>query len=339
MANKCLVTKLKGTVDNPELKKFGELDFTFEGCTGNYGPTTGMIDVLEIVSASEFTYEIVGTGVSVEIAPSYPLSPQPAALSGTRPSGYTYFVLTGTGKIKIVSKYNLITVAPRKNINFENVDDVRALFMREDFGIQIEQNADSIRVFDSLNYQTKFKENPSTHRVQVPVIVNAEDYANYVPVKTENTLPLSFTLFKQGGNGTHINGDLINIAQMAIDNDFTFAAVSSWFSQATGWVGDISKFTQVCAEDCTSFILLGLDATKCDKDCTKFATWKNLQFLNYTFTPEAEWKPVFDAWKALGTYNGRSVEVYVRGASNGEDVYNMGHHLVFDAQGNYSFEP
>ena len=97
--NECLVTKLKGTVDNDDLLKYGEFKFKFNADPGN------VITISNVKTNS--VYKIKGEGYFTDST-----GVQNYGKEFTAAAGEAYFIATGVGEVICQHKYdmNLFTV-------------------------------------------------------------------------------------------------------------------------------------------------------------------------------------------------------------------------------------
>ena len=278
MANNCLVTKLKGTVDNPNLPVYGEMVLNLTDlskATQNFMVRTGNEPV---------TYEFIGA------------TPNDGVYSGTIPANTTReLAYTGVGKFKLKSKYGLSSLELNSSVLFE--PDAA-------YYVDCEIGTNGKNVWDHVEKEVKLKAF-STHYFCLPLIRDA-DYSkvtigntmNYSVCPYDSNTPNKYNL------SANVLQAVVNKMRQVDANSLTI--ISMWETAVVLDLSTLADFTRL-----THLVVHNIHYTGDPSEC--FKPLINLMSLNIQKggdTTKWDATSLFNYWAANGKIG--TINLYVK---------------------------
>lgn len=314
----CLVTKLKGTVDNPNLRYYGEFRIYAKNLTGNNNTS------FAIVPGSSVHYKAIGID-------SLTINSAPAEMEGVLTANSTITILAASdgGYVRFWSKYDgLKDLMIGRGVSFDYED----LYAVSDL---IKIGVDSLYVgWEHLDKPIELYayQSASNKTLTIPLIKDMQGYKN-IKIAQDEYYPfdrISFDHDLDVANYFGASGDLNNVLNVEGLSDNLDKLYNFRVYENNCYISNIEAFA-----DCvnlnsftTHMSAIGGDVINTVKN------WTNLNMLVIAERNSTrEWKPLFDAWKA--TVRSRTITVYLTGTYDGTSISNK-HSLVYDANGDYT---
>ena len=313
MAN-CLVTKLKGTVDNPNLPYYGQLTLKLHDTN-----IPSQQNLYILYTAGYNTHiNYIATGLTT-LSNSQGGAQIP--MQGTVNPG-TQLFWTGNGEIKLWSKYNMPGISVNSRAEFKNIEEL--YYLNDDFKLQ---SYSYFTVVDSIDKDIYFNNGEQ----RLPAVKNLD----YSKVHVTPGVDVYMYLFKidpvtgfQIHNGLGISGDMNNILGvqgMTLQNLKAFEAYE-----------DGLYFSNINVFNGAGWSRLDIHGSVMNGDViAAFSSWTNLTFFTYEKSLNVEWKPVLDAWKTAGVVS-RTIQCICNGTIDGVNI-NGGFNVTYDASGNWTY--
>lgn len=217
--NKCLVTKLNGSIDNKELLKLGELRININKSSNPSGSNRGI--TIGVVSSA--TLEIVGDGYFTDKS----LAQDNGKTKVINGNDNTIYVSNDVKKLSIISKHDIKSLALTGNISEMQLIDLK--YCKLISGLFI---TNSTLITGDIEI---FKEFPNFADILAEYsgisgnIASLKDDINIVRLRMSNTLVggdisnlskmVNLTSLSLGNTGVSVTGDLSSLSKMSkLDN-------------------------------------------------------------------------------------------------------------------------